>query len=566
MLVELKVTNFTIIDNLQISFGEGLNILSGETGAGKSVIMKSLSLLMGEKATADVVRSGAETATIEGLFDLSGRSDIVKSLADMGIDCVDEGLVVRRILSAQGKSKVYLNGLLSPLTGLRDIVAPLIALTGQIAPLIEMTGQNENRHLQSKLYHLELLDRFAGTWEMRQDFESKHGEQREIWTEIARVEEAARSREQRIDFLRFQLDEIEALGLKAGEETDLEEKVSRFRSSQKLIEFVNQSLDSLYSDEEAVMVRVHHVLQRGNELAMADKSLARSLEPLGQAKALLEDCIYELREYGRKTESQPEELGALEERLSSVRKLQKKFGSTSEEILEAYHQMRREFDELSQSDDRLQELRATASRLDQELNEIAKDLHKRRKAAADILGKSVNDELMDLNMKGVIFLIKIDWAAERLTSGQSQVEFMIQSSKKDEARSLIKAASGGELSRILLALKNVIGASEVPRTYLFDEVDTGVSGQTAEKVGKKLKSIAVGQQVICVTHLPQVASFADSHFLIDKSTNRGAVKMAVVELTKDARVNEIARLISGEKISATSVKHAKQLLAESSHL
>ena len=563
MLIELKVSNFAIIDNLQVTFREGLNILSGETGAGKSVILKSLSLLMGEKATTDVVRTGVENATIEGLFELANRNDILSQLESMGIECPDETLVVRRILSSQGKSKVYLNGSLSPLTGLRDIVAPLITVTGPAAPLIEMTGQHENRNLQSKAYHLELLDRYANTWKMREMFETQFAQASLIRKQIAEIEEAARSREQRLDFLRFQLDEIEALSLKPGEEVELEQQVSRFRSSQKLIEFVNQSLDSLYSDEEAAMVRIHHVLQRGVELAMSDATLAARLQPLQQAKALVEDCIYELREYGRNLETQPEELDRLEERLSSLRKLQKKFGSQSEEILNAYQEMRREHDELAQSDERLGALRQELVTLEKKLTELAEDLHKRRKSGAELLQNAVNEELADLNMKGVMFHLRIEWLAELTATGQSDVEFMIQSSKKDEPRSLMKAASGGELSRLLLALKSVIGASEVPRTYLFDEVDTGVSGQTAEKVGRKLKSIARGQQVICVTHLPQVASFADCHFLIEKSNVKGAVKMTVAELGKDARVNEIARLISGETISSTSLKHAKQLLSES---
>lgn len=563
MLVELKVTNFAIIDNLQITFREGLNILSGETGAGKSVILKSLSLLMGEKATTDVVRSGVETATIEGLFELDHRSDILKQLEDMGIECPDETLVVRRILSAQGKSKVYLNGSLSPLTGLRDIVAPLITVAGPAAPLIEMTGQHENRNLQSKTYHLELLDRYAGTWKLRENFETQFAQAAEVRKQIAEIEEAARSREQRLDFLRFQIDEIEALALKPGEEEELEQKVSRFRSSQKLLEFVNQSLDSLYSDEEAAMVRIHHVLQRSHELSSADPSLQEKLQPLTQAKALIEDSVYELREYGRNLEAEPEELDRLEERLSALRKLQKKFGQQSDEILNAYQEMRREYDELSQSDERLKSLQHELDVLDKKLIEVAKELHKRRKAGSELLQNAVNEELADLNMKGVLFCLRVDWLPELTVTGQSDVEFMIQSSKKDEPRSLMKAASGGELSRLLLSLKTVIGASEVPRTYLFDEVDTGVSGQTAEKVGRKLKSIARGQQVICVTHLPQVASFADCHFLIEKANIRGSVKMSVQPLTKDARVNEIARLISGETISPTSLKHAKQLLSES---
>lgn len=564
MLIELKVKNFAIIENLSLSFGEGLNILSGETGAGKSILLKSLSLLMGEKAEADTVRSGVAEAVIEGYFDLSERPDVLEAMENMGLEVEEKTLVVRRIISASGKGKVYLNGALSPLSSLRSIVAPLITLTGRQTPLIEMTGQHDNRHLQSKAYHLEILDLYSGAWTMRVDFEKQHARLRELKEEILRLEEASRSREQRLDFLRFQRDEIEALGLVVGEDEELETRVSRIRNSTRLIEFVSSAVDSLYADDAAVMVHLHQVLQRGAELSSIDPELAKKLEPLSQAKAVLEDAIFELREYGKGLEADPETLNALEERLSSLRKLQKKFGASVEGILRAQSEMVSEIETLEKSDENLRGLNDDLARVKRSLVKLAKELHERRRSGAHLLEKGVNDELLELNMKGVVFSVSVAWMEELSPSGQSDVEFMIQVSKKDEPRPMAKIASGGELSRILLALKRVVGSSDRPRTYLFDEVDTGVSGQTAEKVGKKLKTISKGQQLICVTHLPQVASFADQHFLIEKTPQKGGgLKMSVVQLDKDHRVKEIARLISGEKISQTSLQHAKQLLAES---
>lgn len=564
MLIELKVKNFAIIENLSLSFGPGLNILSGETGAGKSILLKSLSLLMGEKAEADVVRTGVDSAVIEGYFDLSDREDVLKNLEDMGIEVAEQTLVVRRIVSPHSKGKIYLNGALSPLSALRNIVAPLITLTGRQTPLIEMTGQHDNRNLQSKSYHLEVLDQYAGTWNLRQDFEKQYQRWREMQAEIVKLEEAARAREQRLDFLKFQRDEIEALGLKAGEEGDLETRVSRMRNSARLIEFVSQSIESLYSGDDAVMGALHHVLQRGGELSNVDPELGRKLESMSQAKALLEDAIFELREYGKKLEADPEEMNRLEERLSALRKLQKKFGESVDGILEAHRQMVAEIDSLEHFDETLRHLNDEVVRFERALTKTAQDLHERRRNGASLLEKGVNDELNDLNMKGVVFSVSVLWQKELTTNGQSDVEFMIQVSKKDEPRPMAKIASGGELSRILLALKRVVGTSDHPRTYLFDEVDTGVSGQTAEKVGKKLKTIAKGQQLICVTHLPQVASFADQHFLIEKTPQKsGGMRMSVTELDKPNRVQEIARLISGEKITQTSLEHARQLIAES---
>lgn len=563
MLIELKVKNFAIIENLSLSFGEGLNVLSGETGAGKSVLLKSLSLMMGEKAEADVVRSGVDSAVIEGYFDLSGRPDVLASMEEMGLDASDETLVVRRIISTGGKGKVYLNGALSPLGSLRSIVAPLITLTGRHTPLIEMTGQHDNRHLQSKSYHLEVLDLYAGTWTLRVDFEKQYDKLKEISEEIEKLTEAARSREQRLDFLKFQRDEIEALGLQAGEDEEIEGKVSRMRHSARLIEFVSQSVDSLYSNDDAVMVALHTVLQRANELSALDPELAKKVSPLQEAKTLLEDAIYELRDYGKNLDADPEELNRLEERLSSLRKLQKKFGKGIDEILKAHREMVEEIEQLEKFDESMKSLNDERLKIQKSLKKLAGELHERRKNGAHLLEKGVNDELLDLNMKGVAFSVQVNLLPELSPTGISDVEFMIQASKKDEPRPLAKVASGGELSRILLSLKRVVGSSDRPRTYLFDEVDTGVSGQTAEKVGRKLKVISKGQQLICVTHLPQVASFADQHFLIEKGSAKGAARMTVTELAKDERVKEIARLISGEKISQTSMEHARQLLAES---
>jgi DNA repair protein RecN (Recombination protein N) len=330
------------------------------------------------------------------------------------------------------------------------------------------------------------------------------------------------------------------------------------------VEFVNESVEALYSDENAVMVRLHQVLQRGTELGAVDSELTDRLKSLNEAKALIEDATYELREYGKDLEADPEELDRIQERLANLRKLQKKFGQTAEEILQAHQDMLKEVSSLEKSEESLASLEAEVMKLTKMLGLMAKELHSRRLKGAGGLEKKVNDELSDLNMKGVIFSVHSGWLEHFQSHGQSDIEFMIQVSKKDEPKPMAKVASGGELSRILLALKRVVGSADRPHTYLFDEVDTGVSGQTAEKVGRKLKSIAKNQQLICVTHLAQVASFADRHFLIEKRAQKGGgMKMEVEELAKEDRVKEIARLISGEKITPTSLTHARALISES---
>lgn len=565
MLLELKVSNFAIIENVHIEFRKGLNILSGETGAGKSILLKSLALLMGEKALADSIRTGADMAVIEGSFDLTTRPDVRGRLEEMGIEVLDDELVVRRIVSAQNKSRIYLNGSLSTLASLRDVVAPLVEVAGHSVPLIEMTGQHENRSLMSRAYHLDLLDQYTGVWKIRVEFAAKYSQLQALRGEVENIHQESRNRAQRLDFLVYQRDEIRGLKLRPGEEEELENETKRLKYSARLSEFAQQTESMLYGDDDSVTSRLHYVLQRAGELKNVDPTLMQKLEPLSQAKTLINEVSYDLRDYEKSLDADPSRQNDLEARLSSLRQLQKKYGSTVAEILTALEAIEKEVDLLENSDERLKTKEAEITKLEKELQLIAKEMHKRRESGSHLLSKGVNEELKDLNMKGVMFQVSISWDQTLHSTGQSLVEFMTLTSKSDPPRPLAKFSSGGELSRILLSIKQVVGSSSHARTYLFDEVDTGVSGPTAEKVGRKLKAIAKGQQVICVTHLPQVASFGDVHFYIQKSQMKKGVQMEVLELKKDERVQEIARLISGEKITKTSLAHAAQLLSESAH-
>nr|WP_295903172.1 DNA repair protein RecN [uncultured Bdellovibrio sp.] len=562
MLLELKVSNFAIIENLHITFKDGLNILSGETGAGKSVLLKSLSLLMGGKGSSDTIRTGASQATIEGSFDISRRPDIMENLKDMGIEVDEDTLIVRRVLSSGDKSKVYLNGSLSTLNSLRDIVAPLVELAGHSAPLIEMTGQHENRNLMSKAYHLDLLDQYSGTWDKRLLFTEKYTRYYGIFEEIKKLESDAKQKAQRLDFLIYQRDEIANLDLSPGEDQELEVEVKKLKNSSRIGSFVDQAEAALYTDDDSAISRLNAVLKKGLELSGVDPQIAAKLDNLEQAKALIDESVYELRQYASKIDSDPQRLEEAEGRLSDLRKLQKKYGSSVDDILKALMEMEIEISNLQNSETKIESLKKEAAIILKELEVLGADLHKRRVKGADLLADSVNAELAELNMKGVTFHVNVEKMTELSSTGISDVEFLSQTSAKDVKRPLAKFASGGELSRILLSLKRVVGSTNQPRTYLFDEVDTGVSGETAEKVGRKLKTIAKGQQVVCVTHLPQVAAFGDIHFFIQKSPQKDSVSMLVSELKTKDRVQEIARLISGEKISKTSLAHAEQLLAD----
>ena len=568
MLMELKVSNFAIFENIHLQFKQGLNVLTGETGAGKSVLLKSLGLLMGIKGSSESIRTGFSQATIEGSFDISGRPDIQKKLKNLDIEAEDHQLIVKRVL-AEDKSRIYINGSLNTLNTLRDIVAPLIEVAGQAAPLIEMTGQFDNRHLLSKSYHLDLLDQYVGIFPQRLEFQKTFLEWKSLQKQIEELLANSQSKAQRLDFLTFQADEIEAIGLDPKSDTDIETEIKRLKNSSRLLDFVDLAEESLVSGNDSATQRISMILKRAFELMQADPELAKKTEQLRQASAIIDDVIFDLRQYSNKIHTDPNKLELMEQRLSGIRKLQKKFGQSLEEILQAFEQIKVEIKTLQNIDHHTGELQKKSNDLEAQLNKIAKGLHQKRLTGAKLLADSVNHELLDLNMKGVQFHVNLAILAELNITGLSDVEFMSQVSNKDPLRPLAKFSSGGELSRILLSLKRVVGSSQQPRTYLFDEVDTGVSGQTAEKVGRKLHSISNGQQVICVTHLPQVAAFGDVHFYIHKSTpttdrkkSNTAVSMEVKELGSNERIHEIARLISGEKISKTSLAHASELLRE----
>ncbi len=560
MLLEIKVNHFAIIDQLHLQFKDGLNILSGETGSGKSVLLKSLALLMGGKASPDTIRTGALQATVEGSFDLKTRKDVKLRLTELGINVEDDQLVVRRIISSDEKSKVYLNGHLSTVQNLRDVVSPLIEVTGHAVPLIEITGQHDNRHLLSKAYHLDLLDQYVGTWEKRTQYEEKYAKLQKNSNEIQKLESGAKNLHQRVDYLEFQRKEISDLDLAPGEDMELEAKLKRLKNVTKLIQFVESAEEILSGDEGSALARIKTILKKGHELSSLDPVIPMKLKNLEDAQELINDSLYELQKYLKSVDVDSSELETTESRLSDLRRIQKKFGPSVDDILKALLSIETELAQLQQSEKLLEVYKKEVITLTAELFKIGEELHVKRTKGAKLLADSVNGELGELNMKGVIFHVGVQKLTEINSTGISDVEFMSQTSPKDPARPLSKFASGGELSRILLSLKRIVGSSKHPRTYLFDEVDTGVSGPTAEKVGKKLKSIAKSQQVICVTHLPQVAAFGDVHFLIQKVQKKDRVQMEVIDLDHQARVDEIARLISGAKITKTSKAHAEELL------
>jgi DNA repair protein RecN (Recombination protein N) len=566
MLSQIKVKHFAIIDELEMNFENGLNVISGETGSGKSVLLKALALMMGEKSHADSIKTGETQASVEAEFNIKSRNDIKKSLIQSGftdtteLKDVEPTMIIRRVFTTDGKNRVYINGHMSTLQQLKEIVSPLIEVTGHPSPLIEITGQHENRNLQSKIYHLEMLDHYLGLSAIRQDVGIKFHELSHLTERLAQLRADIKTRTQRLDFLTFQRDEIKTLNLIPNEDEILINDIRRARESTKYYEFIENAEASLYSDEDSCLVRLHRVVQKGQELAVNDLKLAEMLKPMIDARAVIEASTFELRDYARNLHVDPDELDAKETRLSQIRKLQKKFGPSVDNILSQLVVIEAEIATLDNFEIEIDSIEKKTTQLNKTLRELAEKLHASRMKGVNTLIQSVNSELEELNMKGVQFSVAISLLENIGPSGITDLEFTIQNSKKDVPRALGKFASGGELSRILLSLKRVVGHNELPRTYIFDEVDAGVSGVTAEKVGRKLKAISKGQQVISVTHLPQVAAFADCHFSIFKTNKKSGPSMQVQVLNKEERIQEVARMLSGEKITAASIANAKDLI------
>lgn len=570
MLLELRVSQFAIIDSINIEFKKGLNILSGETGSGKSVLLKSLALLMGEKASSDIVRTGATQATVEGLFDIKHRSDLIEKLETYGIEMDEKKLLVRRVISSEDKSKVYINGVLSTLTQLKELISPLIEVTGSknvqsvSAPLIEMTGQHDNRNLTSKGYHLDLLDQSAGVWDKRQTLEKKYKTFLQLKNEIAEFQKKQGERLQKLDYLKFQVAEFERLDLNLETDIALEDDIKKLKSSAKILQFTDICDQTIYHDDDSVSYRLKTLIKKANEFAAIDSELVKQIEPIEQAMTMIGDTVYNLHSYVKRLQLDPAQLEEKEERLSQIRKLQKKHHPDLKELENIYNNLKAEVHTITHADENFDQLKKNFALVELEMKKLSEELHSARSKNASKLSKHINEELKDLNMNGVIFDIQVNKLAHFTETGISDVEFMTQTSPRDPFKPISRVSSGGELSRILLALKKSTQAenskTDLPRTYLFDEVDTGVSGPTAEKVGQKLREIAKGQQVICVTHLPQVAACGHVHYVIEKSNTSKQTVMTVHELNHKQRVNEIARLISGEKITKTSIDHAEQLL------
>ncbi|MGH1467635.1 MAG: DNA repair protein RecN [Bdellovibrionales bacterium] len=563
MLAELRVKNFALIKDLSVHFQAGLNVITGETGAGKSLVLKSLHLLMGGKAPSDIVGNFSTETLVEGLFSISNRSDLYKKLQSLSyITSEEDSLLVRRIISSKGKSKTYINGSLATVSDLKEIVSPLVELSAKSEPLIELTSQHDNKNLQNPPYQRDLYDVFCKNRELRFEISKLYSLQKEKERELDQINQSDADRLQKIDFLNFQLSELDEFSPKLGEYEELKDSKKKQFKIEKFKEVVFEGEDVLNNNDKSVLSQLYSFM---NEVSKVSddftelEDLSKSLEEASQIIETSVSSLRNLRSLQADTESEMS-FEDIDERLKTYEHLFRKYNTDAEGLTNIFDNLSTQRSDLEQIDEHRLRVQKELHEIKENLNPLLQELSKSRISHKNKFEKLVNSSLKDLNMKDITFKVKFEKTSPS-EFGQESTSFWLSHSKSDgQERSIKKAASGGELSRLLLAIKGALENQEAPRTYLFDEIDAGVSGPTAEKVGKKLRTLSKGQQVITITHLPQVAALGEHHFLIEKTSGMSGHQTNLISLNGDERVAEVARLISGEDITKASLAHATELI------
>ncbi len=558
MLAALRVRDLVLIESLDLDLHRGFNVLTGETGAGKSILVAAMGLALGARGKAQLVRAGAQGAEVEALFDIADEPAVLDRLKDAGWDESEE-LLVRRYVPAEGRARCHLNGHPVPLT----------LLTSLSKGLAELSSQHEHHSLTDPQTHLFSLDAFAGLEAQRSVVAAAYARVIEAMGELEELRAREREQIQRDELLRYQLEQLRALGPERDEEEDLRERRKVLFSAQRIIEAARGSEELLYSGEGAVCETVARIGEQIREISSIDSDLADLASQLEEAGALLEDGADQLRRYADGFDADPERLGFIEERLATYAKLRRLLGSPEGDLADKLAALEAEAESRGTHD---QQVAAAQERLDSELAEAGKvssKLSARRKAAARKLGRSVARELKDLGMGGAKIEVRVERArggdpsidgARLSATGVDRVEFLIAPNPGEPAGPLRSIASGGELSRAALALKRALAGVGPVGTYIFDEVDAGISGAVADMVGRKLREVSRHHQVLCVTHLPQVAALADAHFRVSKVQRKKRTVTQMVELDREGRIEEVARMISGSKVTERSRAAAEELI------
>ena len=552
MITLLRVSGFALIDELELSLGPGLTVITGETGAGKSILVDALGLLRGARATTDVIRTGRDEARVEAAIELAEASPLARRMREQGRDA-DGELLVRRTLSRTGRGRVHLGGALATAAELGEVVGGLI----------DIASQHEQQTLTDPDNQLAILDAFADAGPLRAEMEAAHEALTRAREELQRFDTDARSRAEREDLLRFQLAELDAATLQdPDEEATLKIDRERLRHVEKFRAAVSHGEDVLYAGEDAAVGRLAVVARELAALVSLDPTLGSYVERLHEAKALIEDVAHDLSRYGAALPAEPGRLADLEDRLFLLGRLARKHGASLADAIRRAGEMRRELDEITSFEDGLTSRRAAVTAAEQRARAAAAALTRARTKAAVGLESRVNAGLAELALGAAKVPMVVEPREDIGPTGADRVRFLFAPNPGEPPKPLARIASGGELSRVMLAMKQALARSDQVLTYVFDEVDTGVGGATAEIIGRNLKSIARHRQVIVITHLPQVAVFADAHLRVEKKVVGDRTLLAIQALDERERTRGIARMLSGAAATRQASAHAGELLRQ----
>ncbi len=563
MLKELHIKNYAIIDELSIDFKPGLNILTGETGAGKSIIIESLGLILGERASDEMIRSGEDSAQIEAVFDILTMKRIKETMNESGIETEDEELIIRRQVSRSGKNRSYINGSVINLSGLKNI--------GDM--LVDIHGQHEHQTLLHPENHCSVLDSFGDTEVLRDKCKESYQRLQNLQREMDELINKERDRIQRIDLLTFQREEIDKAGLKTDEDEELKKEKNLLQNAEKLHRKATEVYDILYSSDGAVTEKMNTVINNISEINKIDSTMEKVLE---NGKGILfqtEDIALKIRDYMEKIEFNPGRLSEIEDRLAEISSLKRKYGTNIKDILKYRKQLDDDLIMLSRSQERKDGLSSEIENIKKELEKLSIELAEKREKAAGRFEFQMEKELKELKMDKVRFNVNFSYESDDtgfvkykgktikiFPEGIGKIEFFFSPNIGEDLKPLSRIASGGEISRVMLSIKNILASADSIPVMVFDEVDAGIGGGVAEVVGEKLKKVSKGRQVFCITHLPQIASRADAHFQITKNVSGGRTVTSVKELNDADRVEEIARMAGGKVITEAARRHAEEMI------
>jgi DNA repair protein RecN (Recombination protein N) len=553
MLSELNIRNFAIIDELKVSFAGGLNVISGETGAGKSIIVGAVGLLLGERANADMIRSFEDTATVEALFQIGGQEGLIRRIEEMGFGD-GEDLVIRRIVSRSGKNRVYINGALASLAMLAAIAESLV----------NICGQHEHQMILDPGNHTEILDEFGGLGLQRAAYGESRDRYRSIREKLRELREMGRIREEREDLLKFQISEIGQAQIRAGEDAALAEEKKVLSNVQRLIDCARSAHETLYGKSGSVLAELKGATAAVGEIRKIDPSLKLTGEEMDELYYRLEDAALTLRDYANRLSFDPDRLEAIEGRLELLGRLKRKYGGTLDTVLQRHTEAEKELANIASAGEEIGKLEEELAAERLRLIRAGGELSARRRQVAALLQERVEAEVCTLRMESarleVVFREPAEGDAAFGETGMDDLEFYLSTNVGEEIKPLRGIASGGELSRIMLALKKVLARTGSVGTIIFDEVDSGIGGATAEIVGRKLQEVARHHQVICITHLPQIACYGDRHYRVAKEVASERTNTTMALMTDSERLEEIARMLGGVTLTQKTRDHAREML------